>query len=154
MAKKISNKDKKKAWDMCSRYIRIKRCIETTGLPFVGVCVTCGRKFVISVLQAGHCKPGRHNGLLFYEPLIDCQCNWCNVYKHGESSKFEAAMIKKYGQDKFDRMIAKVQKPIPDKDMDFVARAEEYKKKYLKIIKPFGYSSWKELMDGKKRLFE
>lgn len=70
MAKKLQNKAKADAWSEFSRFIRVRDCLETTGLAFVGVCITCGRRFHIRYLQAGHCLPGRSNAKLFDEKLV------------------------------------------------------------------------------------
>ncbi len=68
-----SKQPKKKAWDAMSIYIRTKECLETTGLPFVGVCFTCDKRFHIDALDAGHFVSGRRNAVLFEENGVHIQ---------------------------------------------------------------------------------
>jgi len=149
MAKKLANKEKAKAWDKFSRFIRIRDCLQTTGLPFVGICVTCGRRFHIRNLQSGHCIPGRSNAKLFDENLTNIQCSYCNEYKHGQRKKYEAVMKKWYGDKEFEQMKIEARKVIQDKDMDFPAIAAKNKEKYEKIMHDYGYHTWQELLQGK-----
>jgi len=148
MAKKLSSKDKAKAWDKFSRFIRIRDCLQTTGLPFVGLCVTCQRRFHIRNLQSGHCIPGRSNIKLFDEKLTNIQCRYCNEYKHGQKKKYEAVMIKRYGLECFEEMKFAAKKVIQNKDMDFLVIAAKYKEKYEKIMHEYGYHTWQELLQG------
>lgn len=148
MAKKIQNKDKKKAWDEFSRFVRIRDCLATTGLPFVGVCVTCGRRFHLRYLQAGHCLPGRTNAKLFDPKLTHAQCKWCNEFKHGEREKYEAAMIKKWGKEIFDDLVVETNKVIHNDDMDFPVLRKEYREKYESMMRKYGFRTYSELLQG------
>lgn len=146
MAKKIQNATKKKAWDEFSRWVRVHDCLESTGLPFVGVCITCDRRFHIRYLQAGHCLPGRTNAKLFNEKLVHAQCKWCNEFKHGEKDKYEKKMIGRYGEKEFEQMKIKAKQIIHNSEMDFEKLAEDYKSKYKDLIRPHGYATWPQLM--------
>lgn len=146
MAKSLNSKMKSKAWDEFSRFIRIRGCLKATGLAFVGVCITCERKFHIRYLQAGHCFPGRRNAVLLDERLVNPQCRYCNEYKHGEREKYEAAMIKKYGKVKFEKMKIESKKIIHDCDMDFESLAKKYTKKTNELLREHGYKTYSELL--------
>ena len=146
MAKKIANKEKKVAWDAFSRFIRVRDCLDTTGLAFVGRCITCNRKFHIRALQAGHCLPGRTNSKLFDERLVHAQCRYFNEYKHGEKTKYEAAMIKRYGQAEFEQMKTEARKIVPDNGMDFIALKTLYENKYRELMKSRGFKTYGELL--------
>ena len=87
---------KKKTWDTFSKYIRLLDCLKTTGSPYFGFCVTCGKPFDILHLQAGHFIPGRHNAGLFSERGVHAQCRRCN-YLGGETLEYRRQIIKMYG---------------------------------------------------------
>ncbi|GAG08831.1 unnamed protein product [marine sediment metagenome] len=144
MAKKLQNKAKAKAWEKFSRFIRVRDCLAATGLPFVGVCITCGRRFHIRYLQAGHCLPGRSNAKLFDEKLVFAQCKYCNEVKHGEKKKYEAKMITKYGKAKFEQMKIDAKKII--KYVDYEQLAKTYNDKYIALMKSCGFKTWLELL--------
>jgi len=144
MDKKIQGADKKKAWAEFSRFVRVRDCLLTTGMPFSGRCITCERQFHISYLQAGHCIPGRTNAKLFDKELVFAQCAYCNIIKHGEKKKYEAKMIERYGEKGFEEKIIAAKQIIPN--MDFKAITEEYKLKYKKLMEKYGYKTYRELL--------
>jgi hypothetical protein len=146
MAKSITNPAKKKAWDNFSRMIRVRDCIATTGIPFVGVCITCQKRFHIRALQAGHCFPGRNNGRLFQEKLVNAQCVICNERLHGRLNRYKEAMINKYGEKQVKKWEIEGKKVIHNRDMDFEGRADEYKKRTNEMLKPFGYMTYNQMM--------
>jgi len=146
MAKKIKNPEKKKAWDEFSRYVRMRDCLKTTGLPFVGICITCWRRFHISYLQAGHFIAGRRNAILFDERGTNAQCKWCNETKHGEPKKYKVVMIERYGKKKVDQMIIDAKKVIQDKDMDFGQITKTYRMKYEALLRKHGFKTYGELL--------
>lgn len=148
MAKKLANKDKAKAWDEFSRYVRVRDCLKTTGLPFVGMCITCPRRFHIRYLQAGHFIAGRRNGILFSEDGTNAQCRYCNEYKHGERKKYEKIMIQKFGKKRVEQMKIEAKKIIHNDEMDFAVLTEEYKDKYKKLMREHGFKTWSELLKG------
>lgn len=144
MAKKLQNKAKADAWSEFSRFIRVRDCLETTGLAFVGRCITCDRRFHIRYLQAGHCLPGRSNAKLFDDKLVHAQCRYCNEFNHGERKKYEIKMVEKYGLDEFEQMRIDARKTIPYMDCEQIAKT--YKDKYVKLMKSHGFKTWAELL--------
>lgn len=150
MAKKIQNKDKKKAWDEFSRFVRVRDCLRTTGLPFVGVCITCDppRRFHIKFLQAGHAIAGRRNALLLNPELTNAQCRYCNEYKHGEPQKYTKVMIARHGEEWWEKMQVEVKKIIQDKDMDFPGQAAKYKRKCEKLLREHGFKTFSEILQS------
>lgn len=148
MTKKLQNKAKADAWSEFSRFIRVRDCLETTGLAFVGGCITCSRRFHIRYLQAGHCLPGRSNAKLFDEKLVHAQCRYCNEVKHGERKKYEYEMIKRYGRECFEQMKINAKKVI--KYMDYEQITKTYKDKYVALMRENGFQTWSELLrEGK-----
>lgn len=150
MTKKTNNPAKAKAWKTFSRYVRIRDCLETTGLPFVGICVTCDKCFHISALQAGHCLSGRRNARLCNEKLVFAQCNHCNLTLNGRPKRYRKRMIEKYGQEEFDRMVVESKKIIHDRDMDFEGIEKEYKERLIRLMRDFGYKTYSELLQEGK----
>lgn len=94
---------KKKAWDWCSKYIRLKHS-DKNG--FVA-CYTCGKIMFWqsgNQMQAGHGFSGRGNSILFEEKILRPQCYSCNVGKYGNLDVFHAKLIKEYGPKFLDQM--------------------------------------------------
>ncbi|HIJ71685.1 MAG TPA: hypothetical protein HPP87_10030 [Planctomycetes bacterium] len=148
MAKKLSA-PKTDAWDWFSKWVRVKDCLETTGFPFVGECVTCGRRFHISFLQAGHCFPGRKNARLFQEELVHAQCRFCNEGKHGCPTKYRKIMEKRYTPKEVEKWEIEGKRFIHDRDMDFEGIAKKYKDKLDKLLRGCGYYSYEELLGNR-----
>lgn len=146
MAKKLQNKAKKEAWDEFSRFIRIRDCLKTTGFAFLGVCITCERRFHIRYLQSGHFIGGRSNAILFDEIGTNAQCKYCNEYKHGEKKKYEAVMVERHGQEYVDEMKANAKKII--KGMDYEEIKLRYQQKYVSLMRAHGYKTYGELLRG------
>ena len=139
----------KTAWDAFAQFIKIRDCIETTGFPFAGICITCGRKFHITVLDAGHLISGRSNGALFQEELVNIQCSsWCNRMNHGFHTKYRKIMVDKYGEDQVSTWELEAKKPIPNKDMDWEGIKLKYREKTRELLRPFSYNNYKELLQG------
>lgn len=135
---------KARAWAMFSRYIRIRDCIETTGFPFTGCCVTCGDKFHISFLDAGHLFAGRSNAKLFQELSVRAQCQICNQRGHGQPEKFRKVMEKRYSVEEVEAWERDGRQMIQNKDMDFDAIAKKYKEKYLALLRKEGFRSYED----------
>ena len=139
-----------KAWKAFSRLKRVIDCMEYSGLPFVGQCITCRRQYHITYLEAGHCLTGRSNGVLFSRELVNAQCNYCNMIMHGCIKKYKKLMKAKYGEEQFEQWEIKARNPIHDRDMDFEGRTQRYRDELMAILAPLGYDSWDNLLgDGK-----
>jgi hypothetical protein len=92
------SREKKKAWDLYSEYIRLRDCLRTTRTLEYAHCVTCGKRYHYKQLQAGHFLPGRHNSVLFDERNCHAQCYGCNVPQKGNTVKYFRFMQKHYGE--------------------------------------------------------
>lgn len=150
MAKKIQNPDKKKAWDAFSRYVRVRDCLATTGLAFVGVCVTCEppRRLRIRYLQAGHFLPGRSNAILIDEDGVNAQCRYCNEVMNGRLKRYRKIMIKRHGLKRVKQMEIDARKV--KKYIDFKELEKEYKEKYINLMRLNGFKTWSQLLkEGK-----
>lgn len=99
------SKMKKDAWDWFSKYIRLRDCLITTGTKEYGVCITCGRQYPFSKLQAGHFQAGRGNAILFEETNCHAQCYGCNCGKSGDQYNYGKILEDMYGKDEVDRLV-------------------------------------------------
>ena len=88
---------KKRVWPLFSLSIRIRDCLKTTGCKDWGLCITCGKRYHIKLLQAGHFIPGRHNANLFSEKGVNAQCYNCNINLRGNTLEYRRQIIKLYG---------------------------------------------------------
>jgi len=70
----------------------------------------------------------------------------CNERLHGQLNRYKEAMVNKYGARKVAKWEIEGKKVIHNRDMDFEGRAEEYKKRTNIMLKPFGYSSYDQML--------
>jgi len=124
-------KFKKEVWDIFSQYIRITDCLRTTGCSSWGLCITCGKKYHIKLLQAGHFIPGRHNANLFSEYGTHAQCYNCNINLKGNTLEYRRQIIRLYGEGADDKLEA--QDRLTKKFT--IAELTELKEKYTEKIK-------------------
>ena len=108
--KKVKQSSKKtvkgRAWDAFSKFIRTRDCLRTTGCPDWGLCITCGKRYHIKLLQAGHFISGRHNANLFSEKGCHAQCYNCNINLRGNTLEYRRKIIEMYGEG-FDEVLEK-----------------------------------------------
>ena len=140
MAKNIASKDKKKAWDAFSHFIRIRDCLRTTGTSFLCVCITCQKQCHWNYLDAGHCFAGRTNVKLLNQKFVHAQCKRCNQYRNGEPKRYRKIMVQKYGADFVDRQEARFKRrTIHDRDIDWTSRVARYKRKEERELRRHGH---------------
>ena len=150
MAKQGIATDKARCWKEFSQMIRVLHCLETTGIPFVGVCVTCGKRFHIWALQAGHCFAGRQNGVLFMRKFVKGQCVICNERHHGLPKVFRAYVDNLYGVDFVERQIPRMKRNYHDRTIDFDGRAKRYKRITDIALRKHGYKTYREMCHANK----
>ena len=125
---------KKRCWQQFSLYIRMRDCLKTTGCSSFGLCVTCGKRYHIKLLQAGHFVSGRHNANLFSEEGVHGQCRSCNIWGHGNPLEYRRAIIDLYG-DGYDEVLEKEAREIKKYTIDDYKEIEEtYKNKYQELL--------------------
>jgi len=151
MAKKTNSPSKTRAWNRFSQWVRVRDCLYTTGLPFVGRCVTCDKKFHIRALQAGHCFPGRKNARLFQEELVNAQDFLCNEGEHGRPEKYLKVMQARYGEEQVEAWRIEGLQVIRDRDMDFSKIEEKYKQLTSDLLRSHGqYVSYEDMLEGQR----
>ena len=138
--------DRDKASKDIMHYVRVMRCLETTGLAFTGVCFTCERKFHIRYLDAGHFIPGRRNAVLFDVMCIRLQCNYCNVIMHSQPTIYKKKMIQLYGEKWVEERRRRAKRTIPNNKIDFVKLRAGIKRMTGKIYRKHGYKKFSEIL--------
>lgn len=123
MAKKTI---KTKAWNVFSKYIRLR---DTSKLGCE--CYTCGKFNDWKKMHAGHFQPGRHNVFMFDDRQVHGQCAGCNTFKRGNWPAYYERMVKEYGQEEVNKMIADRKKTVQMKEYQY----EEIYKKYKAKLK-------------------
>lgn len=69
----------KKADEICSKYIRTRDCLLSTGSKESGECVTCKKVYPFGKLQCGHFMSRSHRATRWEEKNMDVQCYGCNI---------------------------------------------------------------------------
>lgn len=134
MHKKGLSYYKRKAWDMFSKYIRTRDCLATTKTVETGRCVTCGREYSFSELQAGHAIGGRNNSILFDEKLVNAQCRGCNSYGNGKYAEYSVWFINKYGLEEWEEKVRLSHTTVKYTILDYQEIYEKYKTKLKELI--------------------
>jgi len=125
---------KNKLWPIFSLYIRTRDCLKTTGCASFGLCITCGKRYHIKLLQAGHFIPGRHNANLFSEKGTNAQCYNCNINLKGNTLVYRRKIIEMYGfgadeeLEREDKQIKKFQ------EFELLKMIEDYKNKTKTLL--------------------
>jgi len=136
---------KTQAWDACSKYCRIRDCLETTDIAFIGICITCNRRFHISALEAGHFISGRSLSVLFDAECIHAQCTYCNRMQHGQREIYEKVMVARKGQEWVDNRKIRAKRAVRDR-VDFKKMEDGFKKRYSVLMCKHGFKTWGELL--------
>ena len=134
MGKATKSGVKKKAWVAFSKYIRVRDCLKTTGFTDQGQCVTCGRFFPFSELQAGHAIGGRNNSILFDEQLVNAQCRGCNGYGNGKYAEYSVWFMGKYGVEKWKEKVRKSEEIVKYSIDDYEKIYKRYAKKLESLL--------------------
>lgn len=99
----------KKTRIIVNEFIRARDCIKTTGVPFWGKCVTCGRIVQNSNGKgdAGHFIKVNHFAVTFHPKNIHFQCRKCNSFEGGQEAEYSNFIIKTYGMETFEWLLSK-----------------------------------------------
>ena len=129
---------KKKAWKLCSEYIR-RRDSDSNGMCR---CITCGKSGHWKEMQAGHFVSGRTNGILFDDRGIYAQCMACNVFGQGKPLEYMIALERMFGQNDAlnlrDSLMECKKRVVQFKSYDLDMIIEEYKQRIKQLIKEKG----------------
>lgn len=97
---------KRKTWKEFSKWIRLRDCLETTGLPTHGLCFTCDKLYPFGQLQAGHFKHGSSKASYYDKHNVHAQCVRCNKWLSGNGTVYAIRLAKKYGLEEVERLEA------------------------------------------------
>jgi len=126
---------KNKLWPIFSLWIRMRDCLKTTGCAFFGLCITCGKRYHIKLLQAGHFIPGRHNANLYSEKGTNAQCYNCNINLKGNTLVYRRKIIEMYGFGA-DEELEKEDKQIKQfTEQELLEKIDYYKDKIKNLTK-------------------
>lgn len=124
--KKISVKAmKKKAWDVFSKYIRLKEVMPNGNTP----CFTCGFAYPWKSMQAGHWLSGHHNSVMFDERNVHSQCIRCNIFLHGNLVEYTYEMQRLYSPVILEELKTRNHNATPMKAYEYKELYEEYTEK-------------------------
>jgi len=135
---------KKKAWQWCSKYIRLRDAIEYQekhpDVPFGYLqCCTCNHIVVYDKnCDAGHfiSRGSRGgSGVYFDERNIHGQCKSCNAWHQGRQEVYREFMLEKYGQKVIDEL--EVLDRIQSYHGKIVGIGLMYKQMYAELLKEF-----------------
>lgn len=127
--KKLSHY-KKKAWDIFSKFIRLRDSRNGYVL-----CCTCPVLIPWKKAQASHFIDGRMNSILFDERGVNSSCYSCNVCKHGNKVEYFRFMQEKHGDKVIDDLRLKSKQLIIYKQADYEGIYERYKGKVEELKK-------------------
>lgn len=99
--KKSKSRLVKKLDSIFSKYIRLKH--SKNGIC---TCFTCGRKYEVKKIHAGHFMSRRHYSTRWDEENVRPQCYGCNVGNQGKQYEF-AINLNKEEQGKADQLLSK-----------------------------------------------
>ncbi len=125
---------KKKCWDVFSIFIRTRDCLKTTGCADWGLCITCGKRYHIKLLQAGHFVQGRHNANLFSEEGTHAQCYNCNINLKGNTLEYRRQIIKMYGEGYDEVLEAKEKMTIKYTIPDLIEKKANYENRTKELL--------------------
>lgn len=133
---------KKMAWDIFSKYIRLRDAIKTTGTSSSVKCITCDDIRLVVEVDAGHLFSRTNTAILFDEHNVHAQCKKCNMPpNNGEQYLYSQKVIAMYGIDEFNRLVSlrhKIRRFTRIELEDFIA---EYTIKAKQMMDEYG-SPW------------
>lgn len=137
---------KQKAWQWCSKYIRLRdateycRKYEIGLLPKerVGLCCTCPRVLCWKDGDAGHFisrGSGGSSGVYFDERNIHLQCKTCNGFGQGKTLEYYEFMVGKYGKEVIEELRAQDKLIQKYRGLALAAIGQYYKDAYNELLK-------------------
>ena len=137
---------KTKAWRSCARYCKVRGCLRDRGVPYLGICVTCGKPYHIAYLEAGHAISGRRNAVLFDIEIIDTQCSYCNQVLHGRQQRYREILAQRHGPEWMENRLRRAKRVIKDNQIDFEKLQLGFDRMYKKAMQGRGIRTWSQLL--------
>ena len=98
-------------------------------------CITCGSPHHWKQMDNGHYIKRQHLALRFSEISCNAQCRKCNWLGQGEDVKYKDALIKKHGQEVYNRLLASKNNYIKLSQFDVDTLEKYYKMKVKEFNK-------------------
>lgn len=111
-----------------SLYIRKRDTLKNYTEPMF-ICCSCGQMKPYAMADAGHFINRRWMSLRWREDNVHAQCSSCNRFDEGNAAGYAVFMIKKYGQEHVDMLLALKNQTTKWTDFDLKILEGEYKKK-------------------------
>ena len=102
--KKSLSHVKKDTWVLFSKYIRLRDCLKTTGCTSFGLCITCGKRYHLKLLQAGHFISRSYLATRWDTDNVKNQCVGCNIFGGGKPLDFEENLRSELGNKRVDAL--------------------------------------------------
>ena len=134
MKKNLKNPEKT-AWEIFSKYIRLRDAIKTTGDIYFFRCCTCQRVKPFENSDAGHYMSIGYNSTKFDEKNVHSQCRACNRDRNGEHNAYRYFLQKQYGENFVQTLEYKAKKIVQLRENDYLEIIEKYKKKIILLTK-------------------
>lgn len=133
--KRKATGSKATAWGWFAKYIKLRDAIATTRTAEEAVCITCGKRYVIEDMDAGHMIPGRSGGILFDESIVFAQCRRCNREGNGEKQAFKRIMVERNGIEWYELKEQARKSPTKLGDFECKLIADTYREKYKALMR-------------------
>lgn len=111
-----------------SQYIRLRDTLPNYIEP-VFICCSCGQMKPYAMADAGHFINRRWMSLRWREDNVHAQCSSCNRFDEGNSVGYTLFMIKKYGQEHVEMLMALKHQTQKWTDFELKLLEQEYKQK-------------------------
>lgn len=110
-------------------YIRLRDTKQDKGTPYF-ICISCGKPKPLDQMNAGHFfAVGNHPALRFDEDNCHGQCITCNYHLHGNLVRYQANLIIKIGQERFNALDLRTNNRMKLMAFELELLIERYKKK-------------------------
>jgi hypothetical protein len=99
----------------------------------VCTCCTCGRKFEIKKIQAGHFQSRKHYSTRWDELNVHPQCPKCNVFSQGEQYEYAKFLNRTYGEGTADSLVEKARDLVRFSQYELEEMIEHYQQELRRL---------------------
>lgn len=122
---------KRRLDDVFSKFIRL-RDSDDNGY---GRCISCGKVFHWKDADCGHYITRDHMSTRWDERNCSLQCKHCNRFQSGNMAEYTKGLMKKYGPEILDILIAKKYTTSHISEFEAEILIKEYRKKVKQMMK-------------------
>jgi hypothetical protein len=99
----------------------------------VCTCCTCGRKFEIKKIQAGHFQSRKHYSTRWDELNVHPQCPKCNVFSQGEQYEYAKFLNRTYGEGTAESLVEKARDLVKFSQYELEEMIEHYQQELRRL---------------------